>query len=334
MQLSIIIVNFRSSRLIADCLRTLYAEPGSISFEVLVIDNDSGDDSYEFISRQFPQVSWTQMGTNAGFARANNQGIRQAGGEIILLLNPDTLIENQAIEKCYFFLDSSEYIACGVQLLNPDRSPQISGNFTVKGGLNILLPLPFIGHWIKSLGQLFNTKIPHLPDSDSIIPVDWINGAFLMVKRSGIDQAGLLDEDFFMYAEEAEWCSRLRSHGKLCINGTLHIIHLQGITANDAFETQSKGYYNLYDRKGLQILISNFVRLRKEFGIGWFLFNLFFYLLDIPVFLFGMMLKKLTGGKKVTYSFPQFKMYCKNLFTLLSLSPVIIRNKPHFYKFL
>jgi GT2 family glycosyltransferase len=333
MQLSIIIVNFRSSRLIADCLRTLYNETDSISFEVLVVDNDSGDDSYEYISSRFPGVIWKQMGSNAGFARANNLGIRQAKGEVVLLLNPDTLIENRAIEKCYFFLSSSFYIACGVQLLNPDRSPQISGNFIVKGGLNILLPLPFIGFWVKSLGQLLDAKLPHLPKSETIIPVDWINGAFLMVKMVAIEKAGMLDEDFFMYAEEAEWCSRLRQTGRLCINGTIQVIHLQGITANTAFKTEGKGYYNLYDQKGLQILISNFVRLRKEFGIGWFIFNLMIYVLDIPVFLTGIILKKI-AGRKNAYTFFQFRKYCKNCYTLLCLSPVIIRNKPHFYKFL
>ncbi len=128
----------------SDCLTTLYAQPSELPFEVIVVDNASGDNSRELVTGAFPQVRWIQMLYNSGFARANNEAIRAAKGDTVLLLNSDTLIEDNAIGQCYTFLRSSEYIACSVQLLNPDRSPQISGNYAMRGGLNYLLPLPLI----------------------------------------------------------------------------------------------------------------------------------------------------------------------------------------------
>jgi GT2 family glycosyltransferase len=151
-----------------------------------------------------------------------------------------------------------------------------------------------------------------------------------MVKRTAIDKAGLLDEDFFLYAEEAEWCSRLRRLGKLCIYGQCHVIHLQGASANETFGSEGKGYYNLYDRKGLQIMLSNFVRIRKQFGVFWFLIQLLFYLLEIPVFFFGAALS--FGHSR--YSFHQWRGYCKNVAFIVKKSSLIMRNKPYFYKVL
>jgi GT2 family glycosyltransferase len=106
--------------------------------EIIIADNASGDNSRDMILTAYPQAHWIQMDYNAGFARANNEGIRQSHGEIVLLLNSDTIIEDHAIEKCYELFAPSEFVACGVQLLNSDRTPQISGNFFMKGGLNYL----------------------------------------------------------------------------------------------------------------------------------------------------------------------------------------------------
>ncbi|MBN9380258.1 MAG: glycosyltransferase family 2 protein [Chitinophagaceae bacterium] len=333
--LSIIIVNYKSPGLVLDCLRTVYAQTtNTVGFEVIVVDNASGDDSRERILDAFPSVRWIQMGYNAGFARANNEGIRGSRGDAVLLLNSDTLIEDRAIEECYQRLSSSDYVACGVQLLNPDRTPQISGNFFMKGGLNYLLPLPYLGDLVKKAGMFFNVSKPNVPDAIDLVEVDWINGAFLMVKKDAIEKAGLLDEDFFLYAEEAEWCSRLRKLGKLCIFGHLHVVHLQGASANETFGSEGKGYYNLYDRKGLQIMLSNFVRIRKQFGVGWFLLLLAFYVLEIPVFFIGVLLARIFRGGRSLFSFAQFLKYCKNIVFVTGKSVHIIRNKPYFYKVL
>jgi GT2 family glycosyltransferase len=175
---------------------------------------------------------------------------------------------------------------------------------------------------------------PKGPDASGLVEVDWINGAFLMVKKEAINQAGLMDEDFFLYAEEAEWCGRLRRLGKICIFGQYHVVHLQGASANDTFGSSGKGYYNLYDRKGLQIMLSTFVRIRKQFGVGWFLVQLLFYVLEIPVFAVGILLTRMTTKDNIRYSGTQFRHYCKNVGIVISKSLIIIRNKPYFYKVL
>jgi GT2 family glycosyltransferase len=334
MSLSIIIVNYKSVRLVLDCLELICQDPSARDFEIIVVDNASGDDSRQQVLSAYPRVIWVQMDYNSGFARANNEGIRRSTGETVLLLNSDTL---PAIAQCYRDLLHSTYVAAGVQLLNSDGTPQISGNYFMKGGLNYLLPLPYLGKAIKWMGEQAKIKKPHVPDAaanTAVIEVDWINGAFLMVKKSAIDKAGLMDEDFFLYAEEAEWCGRLRKTGKLCLFGSLSVVHLQGETANQEFGSAGKGYYNLYDRKGLQIMLSNFVRIRKQFGTGWFLVQLFFYLLEIPVFFTGALLSALFVRKEDRYSFAQFINYCKNTGFLLGKSALIIRNKPYFYKVL
>lgn len=332
MSLSIIIVNYKSASLVIDCLRSIFDQNSVLQFELIVVDNDSKDNSNEKIKELFPQVTYLEMNYNSGFARANNEAIRRSSGDTVLLLNADTIIENNAIEKCYEEFINSTFIACGVQLLNPDGTPQISGNYAMKGGLNYLLPLPFLGNILKFIAAVFKTRKPSVAEASGIVEVDWINGAFLMVKRSAIDVAGLMDEDFFLYAEETEWCSRLRKAGKLCIYGDINVVHLQGETTNVTFGTKDKGYYNLYDKKGLQIMLSNLVRIRKEFGAGWFLFVLAVYLFEIPIFFIGVLFYRVFFSKK--YSFGQVSGYAANVFKILKLCPTIIRNQPFFYKVL
>ena len=267
-------------------MQSIYDQNSGINFEIIVVDNHSQDGSEQIIKSSYPEITWIEMGYNSGFARANNKGIKVSKGKVVLLLNSDTIIKDNAIEKCLNCFYLSTYVACGVQLLNSDGTPQISGNYAMKGGLNYLLPLPFLGNFLKSVANIFGVKKPNIPDASGVVEVDWINGAFLMVKKDAIEKAGLLDEDFFLYAEEAEWCSRLKRIGKLCIYGNVNVIHLQGETSNETFNSSGKGYMNLFDRKGRQIMISNLVRIRKEFGAIWFMIILAFYFLEIPVFFY------------------------------------------------
>jgi len=328
MQLSIIIVNYKTPQLVVDCIRSIDLQnERDFQYEIIVVDNDSHDNSENFILAECPKVKFIQMGYNSGFARANNKGIREAQSPVVLLLNSDTIEKDKAIINCYEQFIVSDYIACGVQLLNEDATPQISGNYAMKGGLNYLLPLPLVGNFLKMIAEVFNVKKPNIPNATNTVEVDWINGAFLMVKKSIIEQAGLLDEDFFLYAEEAEWCFRLKKRGNLCIYGNCHMIHLQGESSNETFASSGKGYLNLFDKKGLQIMLSNFVRIRKQFGIGWFLFDLFFYIITIPVFL-----ACLPFANK--YIYKQWLGYTKNVLTLINYTGKIISGKPYFYKVL
>lgn len=332
--LSIIIVNYRTPALLANCLTSVYQHTTGAAFEVIVVDNNSGDSSRDVVESAFPHIRWIQLSYNAGFARANNEGIRLSSGHTVLLLNSDTLVNDNAIGESFETFTSSPYVACGVQLLNADGSPQISGNYFMKGSLNNLLPLPYTGQLIKFAGNIFRVQKPHVPNATDAIEVDWINGAFLMVKKSAIDRVGLMDEDFFLYAEEAEWCHRLKKTGKLAIFGQYKVIHLQGQTSNNTFKSNSEGYYNLYDKKGLQIMLSNFVRIRKQFGVGWFLFHMTVYTLEIPVYFIGIFLEAIFTFSSPLKDLANFAGYFKNMLRLWNFAGKIISNKPTFYKVL
>lgn len=127
--------------MVLNCLRSIIRETRGIQYAILVVDNASGGDDFEAICTVFTKVIWIQLEYNSGFARANNEGIRRAKGQVILLLNPDTIVEGNAIEQCYRQFVQDNYVACGVQLLNPDRTPQISGSYFVRGGLDFLRAL-------------------------------------------------------------------------------------------------------------------------------------------------------------------------------------------------
>ena len=297
-----------------------------------MVDNDSKDDSKILITKSFPQVQWLQMGYNAGFARANNFGINSAKGDAVLLLNPDTIVMDNAIERCYKQFVKNAYPACGVQLLNADLSPQISGNYFMKGGLNHLLPLPYWGKVLRTIAFSFNAKKTNIADAKDVTEVDWISGAFLMVKKTAIKKIGLMDEDFFLYAEEVEWCARLRNLGPLCIYGQIRMVHLMGETITAASDSTDNSYFNLYDKKGLQLIVSNHVRIRKQYGVGWFLFQLLNYSFGVLIFYIVGFLDNLFRLKNPFTHISKANGLAKNVLTVWGLSPKIISGKPHFYK--
>lgn len=331
--LSIIIINYRSAQLLIDCLQTLHAGNGEKDFEIIIVDNSPGDGAKEQVLPSYPKLTWISMGYNAGFARANNYGIKAAKGDAVLLLNPDTLVIDDAVTKAYKALLGSTYAGCGVQLLNEDGSPQISGNFVMKGGLNYLMQVPYLGRLVRKVALSAGVSKTNLPEAKKpVTTVDWINGAFLMVKKTAINHAGFLDEDFFLYHEESEWCNRLKKAGGLCILGDLHVTHLEGQAANKAFESSTSGYSGLSDKKGYQLMLSMFVRIRKEFGAGWFLFHLFFYLLSAPLVYISAFLHAV-----ISCSVQPLKTatgFNGNVFRCSSFVFKILSNKPYFYKVL
>ncbi|MBX3242481.1 MAG: glycosyltransferase family 2 protein [Chitinophagaceae bacterium] len=334
--LSIIIVNYKTPQLIIGCLESIFRNNDNLNdfFEVIVVDNFSEDDSENLIKQRFPFIQWLQMGYNSGFARANNSGIRHSNGEVVLLLNSDTLNVDNAIEKCLNDFRQSSYSACGVQLLNEDLTPQISGNYNITGGLNNLLPIPYFGKIVQWLGVSLKVKKTNIPEATCTVKVDWINGAFLMVKKTAIEKAGLLDEDFFLYSEEAEWCSRIKRTGPLCIFGQYKIIHLQGYTANRTFGSANSGYHSLHDRKGRQIMLSSFVRIKKEFGTGWFVFQLLLYSAS-SILLFPLsFIDNLIRAKNPLSDYRILIGFLTNVLTIWTFTPRIIINRPYFYKVL
>ena len=167
-----------------NCLKSIYDSSMRISFEIIIVDNFSEDNSQTTICDVYNDVIWVQSEYNAGFARANNMGIDVARGRNILLLNADTIVQDNALEKTMQLFDNQlNYSACGVQLLNPDLTPQHSGAKFITGGLNILLPLPYFGKLMRSVAFKAGVKQPNVFEVAKDVEVDWIVGAFLMVKK-------------------------------------------------------------------------------------------------------------------------------------------------------
>lgn len=334
MDISIVIINYKSVKLILDCIESIYAHTKENSFEIILVDNNSEDDCREQVHAKYPATRWIQMGYNAGFGRANNAAFEVAEGELILLLNADTIILDGAIDKAAALLTKHhEAIGCGVQLLNPDMSHQISGAYDIKGGLNSLLPLPYTGNLIRWLGYLSKSTIPSIKQFDDATEIDWIVGAFIMVKKVVLKKSGFFDPDFFMYSEEIEWCYRLRKNGKLLLFSEPKVIHLLGGTSNDYYDTtENENGKNLWNKKGRQVLVSSMLRIRKQLGVFWLFVNVTFYTLNIPVFLICLPFDKLFNGNKTKYTWANFAGYVKNVFTLLKLVPRMIIGKSYFYK--
>jgi N-acetylglucosaminyl-diphospho-decaprenol L-rhamnosyltransferase len=205
MDLSIIIVNWNTRELLGACLDSIYHYPPDAAFEVFVIDNASSDDSPGMVRERFPQVHLIENRDNLGFARANNQGIRQSSGEYVLLLNSDTCVHPASLQKLLCHMrECPEVGLAGVRLLNTDGSLQTySTDFpTLINQTALLWRLP--GHQRFVIGR---TR------SDSACTVERVKGACLAIRRAALTAAGLMDESLFLYAEEDDLCFRLRRAG-------------------------------------------------------------------------------------------------------------------------
>lgn len=202
MTLSIIILSFNTKKLLQTCLESVFQQTKKIKFEVIVVDNASRDGSPEMVKEKFPQVILIKNKANLGFARANNQGMKKAKGNYLLLLNSDTKIKNQALEKLVTLAKKKKDLGiAGPRLLNPDETPQPST------GPFYTLAVTFISLF---RGDRFLRQSPSQTKK-----VDWLMGACFLIKRELADQIGFLDENFFMYVEEMEYCFRAEKAGFL-----------------------------------------------------------------------------------------------------------------------
>lgn len=199
--LSVIILSYNTQKLLKNCLKSLFKSTKGISFETIVVDNHSQDDSVKMVKKEFPQVKLIVNRQNLGFSRGNNQGIRKAKGKYLLLLNSDTLVPSQSLLKMIDFLEKNPQVAAlGPKLLNADGSDQPSaGSFP---SLPVAAIMLFKEHFHAS---------PIVRGSfQKLKKVDWVMGAAIMIRKKLLDQVGLLDEKIFMYMEEVELCYRIK----------------------------------------------------------------------------------------------------------------------------
>lgn len=227
--LSVIIVSWNTKEMLKDCLCSLFEQPTLVPFVTYVVDNGSVDGSAEMVQTFFPQVKLIRNDDNVGFARANNQVLRQTGMKYALLLNSDTIIPKKDVFGPWidFMERHKDCAASGCRLTFPDGSQQV-------GDAGYRPTLGSIFCHALFLSRLFPRKckgifLTGIPWWNKAVDVDWICGAAMMVRVSTIQKVGYMDEGFFMFAEDIEWGCRMREAGfRVCYLPWIHIIHLQG----------------------------------------------------------------------------------------------------------
>ncbi|HEU4717185.1 MAG TPA: glycosyltransferase family 2 protein, partial [Bacteroidia bacterium] len=202
MKLSVIIVNYNVEHFLEQCLHSVIKASRHTETEIFVVDNNSVDGSLQMLKEKFPAVHVIANRENVGFSRANNQAMRIANGEYVLLLNPDTVVEESTFDKVIAFMDAHpEAGGLGVQMIDG------KGNFLPESKRG--LPTPSVAFFkISGLSKLFPKSKTfgryHLGflDKDRTHEVEILSGAFMLLRKAALDKVGLLDEDFFMYGED------------------------------------------------------------------------------------------------------------------------------------
>jgi GT2 family glycosyltransferase len=210
--LSIIIVNTNEWHVLHPCLASVFRETEGVTFEVIVVDNASTDGSVEHLQQAFPSVRIVRNPRNRGFAASNNAGIRAAQGACVLLLNPDTVVHDRAITRVMDHLaQTSGAGIAGCLLRLQDGSVQQSLR-SFPSLWDVFVEASFL-YLVFPRTHLFGRY--YMTDFDYRTPrqVDWLCGAFFLIRREVIDRIGVLDEQFFMYTEEVDYCLRARNAG-------------------------------------------------------------------------------------------------------------------------
>jgi len=212
LKVSIVIVSYNTLELTRDCLQSVQDSVGSDpGVEVLVVDNASSDGSQDMIAREFPEARLIRNEENAGFARANNQAFALATGEYLLLLNSDTVVLGSVIADSLDYMDARPEVgAMGCRVLNTDRTVQRTCS-DVPSILNLVLLTT--GLWKAPWPRWFGRYQLRGWDRDTERDVPVVSGCYLLVRRSCVDEVGPLDEDFFFFGEETDWCVRIKQAG-------------------------------------------------------------------------------------------------------------------------
>lgn len=272
MRLSVVILCWNDLKVIGDCLRSIYEGTHATEFEVIVSDNGSTDGSIEFIRQNYPLVKLIENGANLRFAKGNNVGFRVCEGEYVLILNPDTIIHEGALDKIVVFADQHpEAGALGCRVVNPDGSYQ-----------EHVRPLPTIrSEWMAAfhLGPLsrfsewFNPGVYVGWTGDDERTVGWLAGCFILMRADLLRKLGGFDEQFFYYYEDTDLCRRVWEAGySVLYNPDISITHLKGHSTKKRFPlgfeldkhvTRYRYFYKCKGRRG--------ARQCRRFTLAWLL---------------------------------------------------------------
>lgn len=212
MDLSIIILNYKTRGMLKQCLRGLLLNHCTVEHEIIVVDNHSNDGTETMMREEFPSVTFIASPVNGGYAAGMNLGIRQATGKYLLLLNTDIAVLGNAVEQLVRYMeDHTDIGIAGPKLLNPDGTVQTSCRMFPSILTIVLRRTPF-GTLPAARRKLRNFLMLDWDHNDNR-PVDWLLGACMIVRRSAMEKVGPLDERFFLYFEDVDWCRRFWDAG-------------------------------------------------------------------------------------------------------------------------
>ena len=218
-KVAVVIVSYNVCRLLDECLQSVRKALEGIDGEVFVVDNRSSDGTVETLQPRYPEVHFVANSENVGFARANNQAIRQSQSEYVLLLNPDTVVYKETIRGTLDFLDAHpEARGAGIRILTREGVPAPESRRAI--------PTPWVS-MLKMLGFTRRYYMSHLSWNEPG-RIEVVSGAYCMLRRKALDQVGLLDEDFFMYGEDIDLSYRLLKGGWQNWYLPYDIVHYKG----------------------------------------------------------------------------------------------------------
>jgi GT2 family glycosyltransferase len=258
--LTISIINYRTKDLTAKCLDSILKKDWKVKYQIFLVDNNSEDGSVEFFKQKYPKIKLITSKQNLGFAGGHNLVLKQLKTEYVLILNSDTEIFDQVIDKMIEFMDSSSEVGISsCKILNKDQSLQPNAGDLPFGAalINWLFNLESIG---VSSPSFHRTEYDYY---QTIHPVGWLSGSFMMIRKSVIDKVGFFNERFFMYMEDVEFCYRANKKGfKIFINPLVSIKHLSGASSDDPKYRQWLG-----ESKGLLIFYNQLFGSPGEWGV-------------------------------------------------------------------
>ena len=231
--LAIVIVSFNSRELLRACLDSLSRHPLTLGeTEIHVVDNASSDDSADMVARDYPDVILHRLVQNSGFSVANNVALNQTHARYVLLLNPDTEAFDGALDHMVRLMDENPRIGMsGCRLVQPD------GTFDHAAKRSFPTPTAALAHFTKvgrlpiASGRLAQYRAPELGEHD-LGPVDAVNGAFMLVRLEALQGVGLLDEAYWLYMEDLDWCYRFHQRGwDVVYDGRVQFLHVKGGSA-------------------------------------------------------------------------------------------------------
>ncbi len=266
-RLSVIIVNYNVKEFLEQCLTSLKGALKDITHEIIVVDNASSDGSCRMVKKRFPEIILIENNNNLGFSRANNIALRQAKGEFISLLNPDTIVQEDTFTKLLEgFERFPEAGMMGGKVLNPDGSLQLSCRRSFPTPWNAFSKIIGLSRLFPT-SRIFGKYNLTFLDHDEINEVDAISGSFMCVRAKVLENAGYLDEDFFMYGEDLEWCYQIKDSGwKIYYYPESSIVHYKGESSRKSEWNSLKLFYS-----AMEIFAEKHFRAYHSFTPFWFL---------------------------------------------------------------